>query len=62
MKHIKRTSHGGAMADVCRVHIRSFSRVTIKRAYIQAMTGIKKKMFNALFKKSQFFLGIAKDS
>ena len=56
MKHIKRTSHGGAMADVCRGHIRSFSRVTIKRAYIQAMTGIKKKCSMFCSKKANFSL------
>ena len=35
-----------------------FSRVTVKRAYIQVMIRIKKKMYNVLFKKIIFFLGI----
>ena len=53
MKHIKYTNHGAVMADACGVHSSIFSRATIKRAYIQVMIGIKKKMLNALFKKSQ---------
>ena len=57
MKHIKCTNHGTIMADVC-VDSRIFSRATIKRAYIKVMMGIKNKMFNALFKKIQFFLVI----
>ena len=46
------------ISKTCFVNSRTFSRVTIKRAYIQVIMGIKEKrlMFS---KKSQFFIEIA---
>ena len=55
---IKCTNHGAAIAGTC-VHSRVSSLAIIKRAYIQVMMRIMKKKINVLFKKTQFFLGIA---